>query len=82
MEEEMLEKEREIDTNLFFIVFIFFPSVFISWRLITSQHLSGFCHTLTRISHGVTCIPHPDPPSHLPLHPIPLTQILLHYSPA
>ena len=23
-------------------------------------------------SHGVTCIPHPDPPSHLPLHPIPL----------
>ena len=45
---------------------------FISWRLITSQHFSGFCHTLTWISHGVTCIPHPNPPSHLPLHPIPL----------
>ena len=29
---------------------------FISWRLITS-HFSGFCHTLTWISHGVTCIP-------------------------
>ena len=28
--------------------------------------LSGFCHTLTWISHGYTCIPHPDPPSHLP----------------
>ena len=27
-----------------------------SWRLITSQHCSGFCHTLTWISHGVTCI--------------------------
>ena len=27
---------------------------------------SGFCHTLTWISHGVTCIPHPNPPSHLP----------------
>ena len=22
---------------------------------------SSFCHTLTRISHGFTCIPHPDP---------------------
>ena len=36
---------------------------FISWRLITSQHFSGFCHTLTWISHGVTCIPPPPPPS-------------------
>ena len=35
-------------------------------------HCSGFCHTLTWISLGYTCIPHPDPPSHLPLHPIPL----------
>ena len=33
---------------------------------------SGFCHTLTWISHGSTCVPHPDPPSRLPLHPIPL----------
>ena len=38
-----------------------FSFIFISWRLITSQHCSGFCHTLTWISHGVTCIPHPDP---------------------
>ena len=52
--------------------FFFFKFIFISWRLITSQHFSGFCHTLTWISHGVTCIPHLDPPSHLPLHPIPL----------
>ena len=43
----------------------------ISWRLITLQYCSGFCHTLTWISHGYTCIPIPDPPSHLPLHPIP-----------
>ena len=36
-------------------VFFFFPPfIFISWRLITSQHFSGFCHTLTWISHGVT----------------------------
>ena len=40
---------------------------FISLRLITLQYCSGFCHTLTWISHGFTCIPHPNPPSHLPL---------------
>ena len=45
---------------------------FITWRLITLQYCSGFCHTLTWISHGFTCVPHPDPPSQLPLHPIPL----------
>ena len=33
---------------LFFFLFFFF---FISWRLITLQYYSGFCHTLTRISH-------------------------------
>ena len=54
--------------NLYSLFFF----IFISWRLMTSQHFRGFCHTLTWISHGVTCIPHPDPPSHLPLHPIPL----------
>ena len=50
----------------------FFPFIFISWRLITLQYCSGFCHTLTGISHGFTCVPHPDPPSHLPRHPISL----------
>ena len=50
----------------------FFSFIFISWRLIALQYCSGFCHTLTRISHGFTCVPHPDPPSHLPLYPIPL----------
>ena len=50
----------------------FFSFIFIIWRLITLQFCSGFCHTLTWISHGFTCIPHPDPPSHLPLHRIPL----------
>ena len=31
--------------NILFYLFISF--IFISWRLITSQHLIGFCHTLT-----------------------------------
>ena len=52
--------------------FFFFSFIFISWRLITLQYYSGFCHTLTWISHGFICVPHPDPPSHLPPHPIPL----------
>ena len=33
---------------------------------------SGFCHTLEWNSHGFTRVPHPDPSSHLPLHPLPL----------
>ena len=45
--------------GLYLFIFSF---IFISWRLITSQNCSGFCHTLTWISHGVTWIPHPDPP--------------------
>ena len=55
------------------LLFFFFSFIFISWRLITLQHCSGFCHTLTWISHGFTCVPHPDPPFYLPLYPIPLT---------
>ena len=50
----------------------FFPFIFISWRLITLQYYSGFCHTLKWISHGFTCVPHPDPRSRLPPHPISL----------
>ena len=55
-----------------FINSLFFSFIFISWRLITLQYCSGFCHTLTWISHGFTCVPYPDPPSCLPPHPIPL----------
>ena len=59
---------------LFFSLIYFF---LISWRLITLQYCSGFCHTLTWISLGYTCIPHPDPPSHLPLHTIPLAFFMI-----
>ena len=34
--------------------------------------LYWFCNTLTWIRHGCTCVPHPEPLSHLPPHPIPL----------
>ena len=61
-----------VKSYFFFSHSFFFPFIFINWRLITLQYCSGFCHTLTWISHGFTCVPHPNPPSHLPLHPIPL----------
>ena len=44
---------------------------FFNWRLITLQYYSGFFHTLTWISYGCTCVPHPEPPSHVLPHPIP-----------
>ena len=33
--------------HIFIYFFFFFPFIFISWRLITLQYCSGFCHTLT-----------------------------------
>ena len=44
--------------------------LYFNWRLIISQYCGGFCHTLTWISHGCTCVPHPEPLSPLPPHPI------------
>ena len=45
--------------------------IYFNWRLITLQYCSGFCHTLTWISYGCTCVPHPEPLFHFPPHPIP-----------
>ena len=42
-----------------------------NWKLITLQYCSGFPHTSTQISHRCTGVPHPEPLSHLPPHPIP-----------
>ena len=42
-----------------------------NWKLITLQYSSGFCHILTRISHGCTSVPHPEPHFHLLTHPLP-----------
>ena len=41
----------------FFLSFVYF-----NWRLITLQYCGGFCHTLTSISRGCICVPHPEPP--------------------
>ena len=57
---------------IFSLLFKKFLKIYFNWKLITLQHCSGFCHTLTWISHGCTCVPHPEPPFYLPPHPIPL----------
>ena len=63
--------QGEIVLPLSIILLIYLSIFYFNWRLITLQYCGGFCHTFTWISHGCTCVPHPDPPSHLPPHPIP-----------
>ena len=62
---------KQLSSNFLFC----FSFIFISWRLITLQYCGGFCHILTWIieMNTFTCVPHPEPPSHLPSHPIPLS---------
>ena len=40
-------------------------------RLITLQYWSGFAIHWHESAMGCTCVSHPEPPSHLPPHPIP-----------
>ena len=49
-----------------YIIFLKFLSLFYF------TILYWFCHTLTWILHRCTFVPYPEPPSHLPPHPIPL----------
>jgi len=59
-----------LSDEVFFILFIYIFFNLFNWRLITLQYCSEFCHTLTWISDGCTCVPHPAP-FPLPPHPIP-----------
>ena len=60
-----------LEINPFLFCFSFL--IYFNWRLITLQYFGGFCHTFTWISHGCTCVPHPETtPHNLPPHPIPL----------
>ena len=59
---------KRVKVHLIYFIFKF-NLIFIyliSWRLITLQYCSGFCHTLTWISHGFTCAPHPHPQPRCP----------------
>ena len=57
---------------IYFFQFFFLNLSFIYLILFYFTILYWLCHTLTWIRHGCTCVPHPEPPSHLPPHPIPL----------
>ena len=39
-----------------------FKKIYFNWRLITLQYCGSFCHSLTWISHGCTCVTHREPP--------------------
>ena len=77
----------EDNSNFFLSVFIFgcagslLPLRLLSGCSARAPHCGGcfffflicseFCHTLKWNGLEFTCLPHPDPPSHLPLHPLP-----------
>ena len=63
----MLEPKVQLLTD-----FLFFKFLFIYLFIFYFTILYRFCHTSTCICHGCTCIPHSEPPSHLPTYPIPL----------
>ena len=65
-------KRPSADEWVFFKLVLNACVSFFNWRLITLQYFGGFCHTFTWIHHGYTCVPHPEPSSHLPPYPTPL----------
>ena len=59
----------------FILFFTFSPNwacIYLFFKLLLFFYCGGFCHALKWNSHAFTCVPHPDPPSHLSLHPLPL----------
>ena len=55
-------------TYFFFPMMVFFLISFFFFSFFLYFLLYWFCHTSTCILHGCTCVPHPEPPSHLPPH--------------
>ena len=66
-----LSWDKNLHLNMFsrwFFFFFYLSFIYLFYFTI----LYWFCHALTWIHHGCTCVPHPESPSHLPPHPIPL----------
>ena len=62
------------DKETLYFLSIFTCYLWFYWKYIVFCFVlfcSEFCHTLKWKGLGFTCLPHPDPPSHLPLHPLP-----------
>ena len=62
----LLYYKRWLDFN---IIYLFFKVLFIYFLLYNILLVLPY---ITWIHHGCTCVPHLEPPSHLPPHPIPL----------
>ena len=70
-ESSLYRLHKYYPSSIYVISNLFIYFYYFNWRLITLQYCGGFCHTFMWISHGCTCVPHPDPPSYLPPHPNP-----------
>ena len=58
---------------LFFLIYLFFPFIFFNFILFLNfTILYWFCQIAKWIHHRYTYVPHPEPPSLLPPHSIPL----------
>ena len=62
----------KILTYVYFYIYLRWVSFFFFNFFFIFFICGGFCHTLKWNSQGFTCVPHPNPPSHLPIHPFPL----------
>ena len=64
---ELLAVQRTLKRCLQHHISFFFSffKIYFNWRLVTLQYCGGFCHTFTWISHGCTCVPHPDAQHHI-----------------
>ena len=67
-------KRVRCSSNLVYLpqmAFFFFLSFF-NFTIFCFTMLYWFCHKSTWICHGCTCVPYPEPASHLPPHTISL----------
>jgi len=51
--------------------YTFLKLFYFNGKLITLQYCGGFLPYIDMNQPWCTCVPHPEPPSHLPPHPIP-----------
>ena len=62
----------DVHLQICFETVVFLKIIYFNWRVTALQYCSCFCHTwMGCISHRCTCVPDPEPPAHLPPHPIP-----------
>ena len=65
--------QKMFNIFLFFnVYFLIYLKIFLLLLFFYFTILYLICHTSTFIHHRFTCVPHLEPPSHLPPHTIPL----------